>query len=167
MPKDAQNQNPSERKIESLTKLATKNFSRFAIAAQHMSAEAQIKLIQQLPEFRKLATDAVTSIERSYQATLKSNDESAQAVHSGYAALIGVLIKRLDKENLTLEDERWILNKIAEAVAEQKRMHNEDRNAKVAMFGKVVAGTAAVAVAVVVAVAGGKAALDQGNSDQA
>ncbi|WP_068481527.1 hypothetical protein [Pseudoclavibacter helvolus] len=167
MPEDATNEGLSPRKVEALKKLAAKNFGRFAISVQHMSAEAQIKLIQQLPEFRKLATEAVSSMEKSYKATLDSIDADAKPVHDHYGALIAALSKRLDRENLSREDERWLLQMFAQAVGEELRMQAENRAAKVAMFGKVVMGTAVVAAALVVAVAGGKAAVEQGDSDSA
>ncbi|PPG05279.1 hypothetical protein C5E06_02735 [Pseudoclavibacter sp. RFBI5] len=167
MPKPTCEDGLSPRKIEALQKLAAKNFGRFAITVQHMSAEAQIKLIQQLPEFRKLATEAVSSMEKSYKAALDSIDGDAKPVHDHYGALVSALSKRLDQPDLTREDERWFLQMMAEAVSAEVRMVAENRNAKVAMFGKAILGTAVVAVAVVVAVAGGTAGFNQGDSDSA
>ena len=48
------------RDMKSLTKLANANFARFAVQVQHLSAEVQIKIIEQLPEFKKIAAEAST-----------------------------------------------------------------------------------------------------------
>lgn len=157
--------NASQREVKSLRKLANSNFGKFAIQVQHMSAEVQMKIIEQLPEFKMLATDAIESITKAHESTLSSNEHSEDHVHLGAKEWRNALIAMLDDPNLSLDDKLRITAQIGETVKLQRSVHADGVKAKAALFGSVTLAVISTVGVVILAVAGGKAGLDQGSSD--
>jgi hypothetical protein len=92
------------KKFNHLRKLASSDFGKFALQVEHMSAEVQMKLIAQLPEFRKLASDALDRISRAHKFTLDSMDQGEGQVHRGFEQWRSALLAMLDDPSLSLED---------------------------------------------------------------
>lgn len=155
----------SARKYASFKKLAHRNFGRFAMQVQHMSEDVQKKLIEQLPEFRQLAQDALHSLDTSFQAFLSSTSEGDQQAHDAYREQRGFLAAMLDQPDLSLDDKLRINAEIGKTVEGQHRLNAEARAAKAGAYAKTVVGGAAIIAVVVLAVTGGKFGLDQGNSN--
>lgn len=155
----------SGRKFESLKKLAGKNYGRFAMQVQHMSEDVQKKLIEQLPEFRQLAVRALESLDKNFQAFLKSADEGDKQVHDAYREQRAILDEMLKQPELSLDDKLRINAEIGRTVEGQHRLNSEARAAKTGAYVKTILGSAAILGIVVVAITGGKFGLDQGNSD--
>lgn len=154
----------SQRKFDSLKKLAAKNYGRFAMQVQHMSEDVQKKLIEQLPEFRQLAGGALESLDKSFQAFLKSADEGDMQVHDAYREQRAILDEMLRQSNLSLDDKLRINTEIGRTVEGQHRLNSEARAAKTGAYVKTILGGAAIIGVVVVAITGGRFGLDQGNS---
>lgn len=152
------------KKLASLTNLAHSNFTKFAFAVQEMSSEARMKLIEQLPEFRELAKQTLATLSESFEKTLDSNDASEKEVFAGYRSLIDALLKMLEKDDLSLDEQIEITNKISEANRELVEIDKTNKQFKLQMFGKIATGALVVAAVVVAAVAGGKIALDSSDS---
>lgn len=155
----------SKRKFESLKKLADKNYGKFAMQVQHMSEEVQKKLIEQLPEFRQLAGGALESLDKSFQAFLKSADDGDNQVHDAYREQRTILDAMLKDPDLSLDDKLRINAEIGRTVEGQHRLNSEARAAKTDAYVKTILGGAAIIGVVVVAITGGKFGLDQGSSD--
>lgn len=153
------------REMNSLKKLANANFTKFAVQVQHVSAEVQMKIIAQLPEFKKLATEAIEKISKAHELTMDSIQHSEDHVHEGIKDWRGTLIAMVDDPSLSLDDKLRITNEISQTVKMQASIHVENNKAKVAMFGKVVVGAVAVLGIIVVAVTGGKFGIDQGDNN--
>lgn len=151
-------------KIASMKKLAESNFTKFAFAVQEMSSEVRIKLIEQLPEFRELAKQSLTTLSDAFEKTLDSNDTSEKEIYAGYRSLIDALLNMLNKENLSLDEQFAITNKIGEVNRELVEIDKTNKQFKLQMFGKIATGALVVAAVVVAAVAGGKVALDSSDS---
>jgi hypothetical protein len=153
------------RKVDSLKKLADTNFAKFAVQVQHLSAEVQAKVIEQLPEFRKLAGEAIDKISTAHVTTLAASQESEARVHDAAEEWRSTLRAMLDDPNLSLDEKLRITAEIGETVKAQAAVHAENNKHRAALFGKVVVGVVAVAGLIVVAVTGGKFGVDQGGSD--
>lgn len=151
----------SPRKLANLQRLAAKNFSRFAVEVQHVSEQVQLKLIEQLPEFRKLASEAVASAEKAFEETLKSNDEGERALHSAFTQWRDSLMKILENPDLTLEEQLLITREIGRTVELQGVKDTEGKHFKERLFRQLVLGAAITVGIVTVAVVGGKLGLDQ------
>lgn len=151
------------KKAERLQKLAATNFSKFAIQVEHLSAEVQAKLIEQLPEFQKLATRAMDQLSEAHRETLRSMDHSEDQVHQGFEEWRAALAKVLDDPDLTLAEKLQITSEIGATVRQQAAHQKENHRAKLAAFGSVAVGSLVVVGTVVIAVAGGKLGVGQGD----
>lgn len=161
------NDGVSASKFASLQRLSGKDFSRFAVELQHVSEQVQIKLIEQLPEFRKLATDAIASAERAFEATLKSNDENDRELNAAFKQWRDSLDKILQNPELTLEERLLVTREIGRTVELQSAKNTESKSFKAKLFQQLVVGAGVAVALVAVAVVGGKIGLDQGDSSSA
>lgn len=158
------NDEVTPRKAEALHKLASSNFAKFAVQVQQASTEVQMKIIEQIPEFRKVAVEAVDSIAKAHDSTVSASQKSEDHVHLGAHEWRAALIAMLDEPTLTLEEKLRITAEIGETVKTQAAVHAENNKHRAALFGKVVLGGIAVAGLVVLAAAGGKLQIDGGDS---
>jgi hypothetical protein len=159
------NEEVTPRKINSLKKLANSNFTRFAIQVQHMNAEVQKMIIEQLPEFKQLATDAVKKISKAQESTLDSIQHSEDQGHQGISEWRSALITMLEDEELSLDEKLRITSQIGETVRAHAALIAEGNKAKAALFGQMVLGVVGVIGFILVTVAGGKFGIDQGDNN--
>lgn len=152
----------TSREVNSLRKLASTNFTKFAVQVQHVSAEVQMKIIEQLPEFKKLATEAIEKLGNAHETTMHSIEHSEDHVHQGAKEWRDALIAMLDDPSLTLEEKLRITAQIGETVRIQKEVHAENNKAKAALFAKTALSVVGVVGIIVVAITGGKFGMDQG-----
>jgi len=96
---------------------------------------------------------------------LSSVQHSEDHVHQGIKEWRGALIAMLEDPNLSLEDKLRITNEIGETVRVQAAIHSENTKTKVAMFGKLAVGAAAIVGIIVVAITGGRIGIDQGDNN--
>lgn len=153
----------SPRKFENLRSLAGRNFSKFAVQVEHLSTEVQMKLIAQLPEFQKLANGALDKLSDAHRETLRSMSQNEAQVNEGFATWRESLKSILDDPSLTLDEKLRVTAEIGRTVREQADLQRQNHAAKAAALGKVTVASLAVIGAVVVAVAGGKFGIDQGD----
>lgn len=153
----------SPQKLVGLTTLAKSNFTKFAVAFQEMSSEVRIKIIEQMPEFRALAKEALDNLSEVFNKSIESNDASEAKVFEGYKSLIDTLTKLLDKNDLSLEEQLMITEKINEVAREEAEIDKTNKQFKLQMFGKYATTVVVIAGAVVAAVAGGKMMIDSKN----
>ena len=160
-----QDDDVTPREMKSLAKLASANFSRFAIQVQHVSTEVQMKIIEQLPEFTKLAADAIEKISKAHETTLDSVQHAEDHAHEGIREWRAALIAMLDDVDLSLDDKLKITAQIGETVTAQTAFIAENNKAKAMLFVKTVLGVVGVVGLIVVAVTGGKFAIDQASDE--
>lgn len=157
----------SPARFEALKKLATTDFARFAVETKNVSDEVRIKLIEQLPEFRKLASDAIDAISSGYAATLNSFDEGDRALREGFKQWRDSLDKILDLPDLTFEQRLQVTDLIGGTVELQAQKEAETKATKSKLFERLTLGIGIAAGIVILAVVGGKMGLEQGNTDTA
>lgn len=162
---DAANDGVSASKFASLQRLGERDFSRLAVEMQHVSEQVQLKLIEQLPEFRKLAADAIASAGKAFEATLKSNDENDRELNAAFKQWRDSLDKVLENPELTLEERLLVTREIGRAVEMQSSKNTESKSFKIKLFQQLVIGAAVAVGIVAVAVVGGKIGLEQGDSN--
>lgn len=159
------NEGVDNREFDSLRKLAGKNFGRFAVAVQHTSEEVQLKLIAQLPEFRKLAVGALDSVDKSFLKTLEANQASESSLQEAYKQWRDALAIMLDDPDLTLDDKLRITAEIGKSVRMQAEGDRESKSFKMALLRTGVGGAVTVLAIVVMAISGGKAGFESGSKD--
>lgn len=153
------------RKMNSLKNLANANFARFAVQIEHMSAEVQMKIIEQLPEFKKLATEAINKVSKAHESTVSSIQHSEDHAHQGIKEWRRALIAMLDEPSLSLDDKFRITAQIGETVRAHASLLAEGNRVKAALFLKAVLGVTGVVGLIIVAIVGGRFAIDQGGDN--
>lgn len=156
----------SARKVEKLGKLAASNFSKFALQVEHLSTEVQMKLIPQLPEFQKLASGALEKLTDAHRETLRSMSHNEDQLHEAFEEWRAALGTVLEDPALTLEEKLRVTEAIGTTVREQAALQGQNHRAKAAVLGTVAVGSLALIGTVVVAVAGGKLGIEQGNDQR-
>lgn len=136
--------------IENFGQLGKKNSIHFASMLDKMEPEVAQKALQQFPEFAKTAKEILYEYKDVIDNGMTSNDASMRAVYDVYNSVIISLQKELDKENLTFEEKKYILEqmKVIADKIDKKDTENKKWIAGIVM----VAG--AVCLGVVAMVAG-------------
>ncbi len=166
--KDMTNDSPEEtsaRKVAKLKKMAASNFSKFALQVEHLSTEAQMKLIAQLPEFQKLASGALEKLTEAHRETLRSMSHNEDQLHEAFEEWRSALRKVLDDPAISLDEKLRVTEAIGQTVREQATLQAQNHRAKAAALGTVAVASLALIGTVVVAVTGGKFGIEQGDKN--
>ncbi|PZF62398.1 hypothetical protein DEI92_02600 [Curtobacterium sp. MCBD17_034] len=134
---------------------------------QQVSDEVRIKLIEQLPEFRKLAADAINSLAEGYTTTMKSFDEGDHALREAFEQWRRSLDRILELPDITFEQRLELTREIGRTVELQSQKEAETKGAKVKLLERLTIGIGIAAGIAILAVVGGKMSLEQGNADDA
>lgn len=105
--------------------------------------DVQLRLMKTNPELQKLALEAVSAVEENLKATLASNDASTQQAFAALADIREVIKGELQKENVTDERWRFLIDKLTEngQMAMAKDTENKqflDQQAKAERFSKAM-----------------------------
>ena len=133
--------------IEDFRHLTKDKVVTMASMLDRMDPEVAKKALEQFPKF----ADTMKEILKEYKQTLdKALDENGQSVQSYYAscdALISSLQKELEKDSLSFEEKKYIIDKMIEV---NKMKGDKDTENK--KFLATLAGFGVAAVAVVTTV---------------
>lgn len=145
--------------IDSWRNLSRDKIVRFVAMMPEMDKEIAIKVIEQFPEFRKFAVDALDVLEKEHSATLAFNKESQDNVHHALQDVRAILKDELNRGELTAEERMIIIGLIMETANLEFEKDSENKRFLESLFGKaVIAGGAAIALGIVVL--GGRVLID-------
>jgi len=113
--------------IDSFRNLSRENVMRFAAMMPDMDKEVALKIVEQFPEFKAFALDAVGVMERMQQNALASNSESQVNVHQAWADVRAILKGQLDDPELAAEQKREILDLIMETARQESAKDTENK----------------------------------------
>ncbi|WP_201132877.1 MULTISPECIES: hypothetical protein [Nocardiaceae] len=148
--------------IESWRNLSKDKMLRFAALMPDMDTEVALKIIEQFPAFKEFALDTVKEIEKAHKSTLKSNDKSQKQVYKAFEDVREILKGELDKDDLTWDQRKFIIELIRENGKQVSQKDSENKEFLNTVLGKVaVFGGGAIAAGVVFL--GGKIMLEQGD----
>lgn len=151
--------------IESWRNLSKDKMIRFAAMMPDMDTEVALKIIEQFPAFKDFALDAVDTMEKSHKTTLKANKQSQEHVHQAFQEIRDILKGELGKEDLSLEERKFIIEQIQETGRQEFLKDSENKKFLEKVFRGAVIGIGA-AVALGVVFVGGKVLAEElGDSD--
>lgn len=130
-----------------------------------MDPEVAKKAIEQFPEFSKTTKEMLKDYKELLDKGLVSNDESVTKVYDSYNAIITVLQKELENEELTFDQKKYIIEQmkyIAEKV-DKKDTENKKFLAGLAMLASFTFGFAIVGFA---SVLGGNTQIESNDIDK-
>ncbi|MFE7672026.1 hypothetical protein ACFU5N_07370 [Streptomyces albidoflavus] len=141
--------------IESWRHLSKDKMIRFAAMMPDMDTEVALKIVEQFPAFKDFAKDAVSVIERAHESTLSANSQSQEHVQRACQEVRDILRGELNKDNLSWEEKKFLIEQIQETARMQFQKDSENKQFLDGMHKKVLVGATA-AVALCVAFVGGR-----------
>lgn len=147
--------------IDSFRNLSKEKVLQFAALMPEMDKEVAIKVIEQFPEFRQFALDALNVLETEHTSTLDANKTSQAAVFHAFDEVRAILKNELDRDDLSAEDRMIIIDKIMETANQVFAKDSENKRFLDTIFGKTVLATGGAIVAGIV-VLGGRALGENG-----
>ena len=136
--------------IDTWRNVSKEKILQFVALMPEMDKEVAIKVIEQFPEFRVFAVDALNVLEKEHSSTLGANKESQAEVHHAFKEVRAILAGELKREDLTAQDRMIIIDRIMETANREFAKDSENKRFLDTLFGKAaMAGGAAIALAIV------------------
>lgn len=112
-----------------------------------MDPEVAKKALEQFPEFAKTTKEMLVEYMQKLDKGLEENSESVQKCYDTYGAIILSLQKELEKENLSFEEKKYIIEQMKEIADKVDKKDSENKKFIWAMSGMgMLALTGAVAI---------------------
>lgn len=130
-----------------------------------MDPEVAKKAIEQFPEFAHTMKDILHDYKQTLDKTLEENGESVKSYYSSCDAIISSLQKELDKEKLSFDEKKYIIDKMIEV---NKMKGDKDSENKKFLATMAAVGVAAVGVVsgVLAATLGGNTKIEMNNDEE-
>lgn len=137
--------------IDNFRQMSKAKVIEFISAIPQMDPEVAIKALEQFPELANMALGIAKETRESLVEALKTNERSSEASLAVINAVIDVLDKELQKEELTSNDRLHIVDCLMKLAQESRNIHKDDQNfilKGLAILGSVVGATLLGVVAV-------------------
>jgi hypothetical protein len=121
--------------IDSFRNLSRDNVLRFAAMMPDIDKDVALKIVEQYPEFKAFAVDALNAIERVQENALASNEESQADVHQGWHEVREILNGQLDDEKLAWEQRSHILDLLMETGHQESAKDSEKEMSRNVLTG--------------------------------
>ena len=110
-----------------------------------MDPEVAKKAIEQFPEFAHTMKHILNDYKQTLDKALDENGDSVKSYYSSCDAIITSLQKELDKENLSFDEKRYIIDQMIEVnkMKGEKDSENKRFIATLAVIGAAAIGTVA------------------------
>lgn len=139
-------------KIEDFRHLTKDKVIAMASMLDKMDPEVAKKALEQFPDFANTMKEVLIQYKENLDTLLKENGDSVKAYYDSCDAILSSLQKELDREELSFDERKYIIDKMLE-VNQMKGMKDTENKkflATLAMCGiaavTVVAGTLAAAL---------------------
>ena len=125
---------------------------KMASMLDRMDPEVAKKAIEQFPEFANTTKELLSEYKDYLEKGLESNNKSVTKVYDTYSGIIQSLQKELDKDNLSFEEKKYIIEQMKEIAdkVDKKDTENKKFLAGMATLATVVVGGAIAVVATVI-----------------
>lgn len=140
--------------INDFGQLKRENCMQFASILDKMEPEVAQKALEQFPEFAKTSKEILCGYREIIERGILSNDASMKAVYDAYNSIMDALQKELDKDCLTFEEKKYILEKMEE-IADKIDKKDTENKKWIAGIGIVAGVVCCVVVAVLASLLGG------------
>ena len=157
--------NEVERKVlkrlgrESFNHVTKDDIIKFGAMMPDLPPEQALKIIEQFPEFTRFASEALDNIENAHQSSLDHNKQSQEHFHEACQEVRAVLKGELDRDNLSPEERRHVLDLLMQILNLESAKDSENKQFIESLFTKVGLTVGGVVLAGLVFV-GGRAALE-------
>lgn len=137
---------------------------KMASMLDKMDPEVAKKALEQFPEFASTTKEMLQDYKESLDKGLESNNDSVSKVYDTYNAIIVALQKELEKEDLTFEQKKDIIEQMKEVADKVDKKDSENKRfiAGMATLATIVLGGT---VAVLASVLGGNTQIEANDTD--
>ena len=135
--------------INDFGQLKRENCMHFASILDKMDPKVAQKALEQFPEFAKTSKEILCEYRDIIDRCILSNDASMKAVYDAYNSIMVSLQKAQDKDCLTFEEKKYILEKMEEIADKIEKKDTENKKC-IAGIG-IVAGVVCCGVVAVLA----------------
>ncbi|RHN16518.1 hypothetical protein [Anaerobutyricum hallii] len=139
---------------------------KMASMLDKMNPEVAKKALEQFPEFANTTKEMLTEYKESLDEGLESNNKSVKAVYDTYNAVITSLQKELEKENLTFEQKKYIIEQMKD-VAEKVDKKDTENKRFIAGMATLAAIVVSSTVVVLASALGGNTQIKPDDTDKA
>jgi hypothetical protein len=146
--------------IDSWRNLSRDKVMKFAAMMPNMNHEVALGLIGKFPAFSTFALGTLDSLEKASRSSHASNDASQERVHDAYREARDILKGELDRDDLSPEDRRFLVESVLKTVDKELEKDSENKRFLDGIFNKRAA-LAAGAIAAGLVFVGGKIALER------
>jgi len=141
--------------IDSWRNLSRDGVMKLVAMMPEMNTEVALKIAEQFPDFKLLATETLRAVNEQLATTFKSNDKSQKRAQRAFTKAQDAYIKELDRDNLSSEERRDLYERILDA-AHQVDAKDERNKQFIVKTLSVVGATVGVVALAAVAFVGGK-----------
>ena len=124
---------------------------QFATMLPYMDPDVAKMALEQFPEFAKRAPEITSQYKEIIEKGFESNDSSVQAFYKTCNAIVESLQKELDKENITPESQKYIIEQmtgVAKMIGEKDTENKKFLRNMAILFGTTVVAVVAAAASV-------------------
>lgn len=126
--------------IEDFRHLTKAKVINLASMLDRMDPEVAKKALEQFPEFAKTSKEMLNDYKETLHKGIESNDKSVKAVYDNYSTIIVSLQKELDKEELSFDEKKYIIEQMKDIADKIDKKDTENK--------RWIAGMATIAAAV-------------------
>lgn len=120
---------------------------KMASMLDRMDPEVAKKALEQFPEFSKTTKEMLVDYKETLDKGFQSNNESIKACYTTYNALIISLQKELEKETLSFQERKYIIEQMKDIAEKVDKKDTENKRFIVGMAGLGIAALATVTFA--------------------
>lgn len=129
----------SKEEIELLNKLNIEDFRHLkaehalelASSLKELSPEAQLKIIDQIPNFSNFALSAISTCRDEIHSVIQTNNEEALSSFESYDVILSNLQNMLDADcDLSFDEKMNIIDQMAIISDKKAELHNKERDSR-------------------------------------
>lgn len=150
--------------IDTWRNLSRDKMIKFVAMMPDMDKELALKVVEQFPDFKRFVSGALDFIGQRYESALNHNKQSQESFYQSVRETREILKRELEKDDLTWEQKKYILDRIMDTVKLEPAKDSENKRFLDSLLGKVTLVTAA-AIAVGATVLGGRVLAQLEESD--
>ena len=102
--------------------------NQFIDLLPNIDKELAEKIINQLPEYRKICTDILKTLESSCKHALESSDKSLKSTIDSYTIILNSLSRRLNNDNISDQERKEITKDMVDIADKISNLHQKNQN---------------------------------------
>lgn len=150
--------------VESWRNLPKNKMVKLVAMMPDMDKEVALKIVEQLPEFGKFAAEMLGVVQKAHESTLGANEKSQAHVHRAFQEIREILKGELQGD-LSWDEKKYIYDLLMETGNREFAKDSETKR-NLDVWFKAVGVVAVSALALTIALVGGRVMLESGDGGE-